>query len=349
MNIAKSPLDAWLAARTGLGGLTQAGLERWQMAELRRTLSWARRASPFHAARLGSIDLDALRAPADLALLPRMKAADLAAPGLPTVSQDDLARMVSLNTSGSSGPAKRLGFTEADLERTLDFFRVGMSTLCQPGDAVLLLLPGRREWGVTDLLRRALPDIGARAVLPPEGWTPEELPQLLRSAHIDCMVAAPVQLRRLLTLPERAFSGVRAVLSSAERLPEGLREVVQTAWDCRLLDHWGMTETGYGGGVECAAASGYHLREADLLLEVADPRTGEPLPLGDAGEILVTTLGQRALPLLRYKTGDAARLLPGPCACGSPLRRLGAISGRLTADGRDIEPMEKNWGGWNNP
>ena len=101
-----------------------------------------------------------------------------------------------------------------------------------------------------------------------------------------------------------------------------------------------MTETGYGGGVECAAHSGLHLREADLLLEVADPATGEAVPPGETGEILITTLGERALPLLRYRTGDAARMLPGPCACGSPLRRLGPVAGRFAPDGSIVRPRK---------
>ncbi|MBI5520598.1 MAG: hypothetical protein HY916_11145 [Desulfovibrio sp.] len=121
-------------------------------------------------------------------------------------------------------------------------------------------------------------------------------------------------------------------------LAEGLRREVEAAWGCEIFDHWGMTETGYGGGVECAAHSGYHLREADLLLEIAHPGTGEPLRPGETGEILVTTLGRRALPLVCYRTGDAAAWLAGPCICGSALRRLGRVPGRIASDGTISQP-----------
>jgi len=327
--------------------LSQDAVAAWQMAELRRTLAWARDASPFHAARLAGIDLETLQTAADLAQLPRMAAADLSAPGLLTLSQDDVARVVSLPTSGSSGPPKRLHFSEADLTRTLDFFRVGMSTLAGAGDAVLVLLPGRREWGVADLLARALPDIGARAVLPPEAWTVAELPDVMAGNAVTCLIAAPTQLRALLGAPREAFLALRAVLSSAEPLPDSLRRDVEQAWNCEVFDHWGMTETGYGGGVECRAHDGYHLREADLLLELADPATGAPIAAngtGGQGEILVTTLGARALPLVRYRTGDAARWLAGPCSCGSPLRRLGRVPGRLAADGQGVWQLHKGRG-----
>lgn len=355
-SLPRSPLEPWLAARLGLPGqqaLSPQGVEAWQMAELRRTLAWAARHSPFLAGRLAGFDLGALRSHADLARLPRMDATALGSPLLLTVSQDEVARVVTLSTSGSSGPAKRLCFTRADLERTLDFFRVGMSTLCRTGDAVLVLLPGRREWGVADLLARALPQLGARPVLAPEGWTPEDLParlsEQLAEGGVSVLVAAPSQLRRLLAAQPQAQVPVRALLSTAEPLPADLREEVQKAWGCEVFDHWGMTETGYGGGVECAAHSGLHLREADLLVEVADPATGEALPPGETGEILLTTLGQRALPLLRYRTGDAARLLPGPCPCGSPLRRLGPVQGRLSKNGEALHSTEKNWRGWSTP
>lgn len=397
----RSPLDAWLAARMGLPGLGRTAPDEssapgvtgmtdreareareavavWQMAELRRTLAWARGASPFHARRLEGIDLASLTAPADLARLPRMTAADLGAPGLLAVSQDHVARVVSLNTSGSSGPPKRLHFSLADLERTLDFFRVGMSTLAGPGDTVLVLLPGQREWGVAHLLAQALPGIGARCVLPqaekaaaqalpppfgtqqtwvqqggaqaigPRTLLPSQsLPQQIKTQGVTTLVAAPTQLAKLLQTPGAQSLRLRAVLSSGEPLPDDLRRRLETAWGCEVFDHWGMTETGYGGGVECAAHNGYHLREADLLLEVADPETGQPLPVSEhsghsaTGEILLTTLGERALPLVRYRTGDAARWLAGPCPCGSPLRRLGRVPGRLAANGRGIQHLHK--------
>jgi len=344
MSFPPSPLHAWLAGRMGLQHLSPEAATAWQMAELRRTIQWARAASRFHAERLAGLDPEQLRTPADMARLPRMEAADLAAPGLLTMSQSGVARVVTLPTSGSSGPPKRLHFSEADLARTIDFFAVGMHTLCGQSDVVLVLLPGRREWGVADLLARALPRIGARAVAPPEAWTADDLPELLHKEGITSLIAAPTQLRRLLKLPHQVFRGrIRTLLSSAEHLPNALRAELSKAWDCAVFDHWGMTETGYGGGVECSAHTGYHLREADLLLEVADFITGAPVSEGQPGELLLTTLGERAMPLLRYRTGDAGRFLPGPCPCGCALRRLAPVPGRLAADGTGITQQAKGW------
>ncbi|MHC1782059.1 MAG: phenylacetate--CoA ligase family protein [Anaerolineaceae bacterium] len=92
-----------------------------------------------------------------------------------------------------------------------------------------------------------------------------------------------------------------------------------------------MTETGLGGGVECDAHLGYHLREADLFFEIIDPQSGLPLPDGQTGEVVVTTLTRAGMPLVRYRTGDLSRILPGRCACGSFIRRLDKIRARVGA------------------
>ena len=104
---------------------------------------------------------------------------------------------------------------------------------------------------------------------------------------------------------------------------------IQAAWGCRVFEHYGMTEMGYGGGVQCAARRGYHLREADLYCEVVDPVTGRPCPPGEPGEVVFTTLTREAMPLIRYRTGDLAAWEEGPCPCGSDLPLLGLVQGRL--------------------
>jgi phenylacetate-coenzyme A ligase PaaK-like adenylate-forming protein len=89
-----------------------------------------------------------------------------------------------------------------------------------------------------------------------------------------------------------------------------------------------MTETGLGGGVECEALNGYHLREADLFFEVVDHETGEICPDGVVGEVIFTTLTREGMPLIRYRTGDMASFITDSCPCGSVLRRMDKIKGR---------------------
>jgi phenylacetate-coenzyme A ligase PaaK-like adenylate-forming protein len=89
-----------------------------------------------------------------------------------------------------------------------------------------------------------------------------------------------------------------------------------------------MVEMGLGGGVECEALDGYHLREADVYFEVVNPTTGEACSDGTMGEVVFTTLTRRGMPLIRYRTGDIARIIPQPCSCGSVLRRMERVRGK---------------------
>jgi phenylacetate-coenzyme A ligase PaaK-like adenylate-forming protein len=333
-------LDRWLNRRMGRPAQGpppgREELAAWQMARLRETVALARRESPFYREHLAGVDPAALRAPTDLARLPRLDARALrAAPErLLCTSQDEVARVVTLASSGSTGAPKRLFFTRADLDATVDFFRHGMELLAAPGDVVLALLPGAGEDGVGRLLTRGVEALGARCLCCPEPWNVPAALDVLEHSGARVLVGTPVHVHALARLA--AARGVppgqvRRVLMCWDALPEGLAARVQALLGCAVHEHWGMTETGLGGAVSCGRGPGMHLREADLLVEIAHPATGAPVADGRWGEIIISTLGRRAMPLIRYRSGDAGRILPGACPCASPLRRLDTVPGRLGA------------------
>ena len=349
-------LDGWLTRCCGLDALSEESLRRYQLNKINEVLRYAERNSLLYRKRLAGVferHGEAIRggmwpaSPDDVTQLPFTTARDLEDgwKRFVCVPLDAIARMVTLSTSGTTGEPKRLAFASADLERTLDFFAHGISVLVRPGDTVLILLPGaERPDGVTDLLIRALPRIGARGVAGNPAAEQAGFCRELELHRPDCLVAAPGQLRRLLGV-HPASPGIRAILSSAEPLPQDLEEALVYGWHCEVFDHYGLTETGYGGGVECCGKQGYHLREGDLFFEVVDPVSGEPVPDGTPGEVVFTTLTRQAMPLIRYRTGDMAAMLPGPCVCGSPLRRLSRIRGRFRTVGGRLEVLapRKGW------
>lgn len=329
-------LDGWMAARMGLAApLTREAIAAWQLARLNETIAHARAASPFYRARRDWPD-GRLTAIGDFARLPFTTAADLFAndPPLLALSQSAIARVVTLDTSGTSGPPKRLHFTPDDLESTVDFFHHGMALFARPGDRAAIAFPGGQPGGVAAGLAVALRRLGALPTAAPSPLDPIALAAWLRDERPDVVAGPPVPL--LAAARAAAIDGgppirARAVLLSSDHIAESVARALAAAWGAEVFRHWGMTETGYGGAVDCDFHCGCHLREDELLVEVVDPATGMPAPAGAVGEIVVTTLRRRGAPLLRYRTGDVARLIDAPCPCGSALRRLDGFAGRVGA------------------
>ena len=346
-------IDKWLEAQIPAAPAKTAQPLPWrlgqaQYAALRQTLTLARERSAFyrqHWGQLSDLWTDRQHLPSTtasttdttppwaglLSQLPFTTAAHLARwEDFLCVSRGEVARMVTLSTSGTTGTPKRLAFTEQDLLRTVDFFRTGMAQIVGPGQTLLVLLPGaQRPNGVADLLRQALPH---SRVVPADECSPEEA---LCRHRPHAVVGTPGQLGQLLPLRGHAATtalSLGGILSSAEPLPPPLAQLLHKAFDCVVLDHYGLTETCYGGGVQCLARQGYHMRALDVLVEIVDPVTGNPVPTDGnprQGEVVITTLHREAMPLIRYRTGDVASLLHEPCACGSCLPRLSRVAGRV--------------------
>ncbi|MGE3315243.1 MAG: phenylacetate--CoA ligase family protein [Planctomycetaceae bacterium] len=129
-----------------------------------------------------------------------------------------------------------------------------------------------------------------------------------------------------------ASGSVRKLIVAGE--PGGsipaIRERIESLWNARVYDHWGMTELG-SLAMECTEnPGGVHLLEADCIPEIVNPQTGEPVENGHVGELVMTNLGRIGSPLIRYRTGDLVQADTSPCVCGRQLIRLkGGVLGRV--------------------
>ncbi|HNX97339.1 MAG TPA: AMP-binding protein [Candidatus Aminicenantes bacterium] len=322
-----SPVDAWVAARTGLAGeLSMEALARWQMARVRKVVAYAQERSRFYGTRLAGIDPRSLTSPADLARLPFTWPAEIARGAwyFLCVPPTEVTRVTTQLTSGSTGERKRVFFTGGDLERTIDFFAHGMSTLAEAGTDTLIHMSDQTEYSIGRLLQAGLARIGGTSRIGCPDW--DALQALAAARSADCLVGIPAQIMAMCRTDRDLRPG--NVLLSADYVPQPVIAGIEETWHCRVFTHYGMTETGFGGAVQCGVRSGHHLRAADLLVEIVDPRTGERLAPGEWGEIVITTLRNEAMPLVRYRTGDLSRLLVAPCGCGGVLPRLDRVLGR---------------------
>ncbi|MEF2231710.1 MAG: hypothetical protein V3571_12330 [Pseudodesulfovibrio sp.] len=162
-------LDRCLARRMGrdeTAPVSREELRAWQLDRLRALVAHAKANSPFYRDRLAGIDPDSIRSLDDFSRLPCVAPDDLrAAPErLLCVSRDEIARVVTLTSSGTTGAPKRVFHTAEDLEATTDFFALGMANMVRPGETALVLMPDDRPGGVARLLGEALARSGARGV-----------------------------------------------------------------------------------------------------------------------------------------------------------------------------------------
>jgi phenylacetate-coenzyme A ligase PaaK-like adenylate-forming protein len=336
--VEKTPLENWLASKISSDVLrkdfSRTDLSRYQLGKLRETIEYVQFNSPFYRRHLVGLSRDRVDNLEDLRHFPFTAPEHLREKGTEflCVSQSEIERVVTLQLLHTTAKPIRVYFTAEDVELTIDFFHHGMSTLVKPGQKVLILMPGDRPDSVGDLLVKALRRMNVEGIVHGIVTDPVYTIREIVRHNIDCLVGIPTQVLSLVRNDEALFvpyGRIKSVLLSSDYVSPAIAREVNRIWGCQVFNHYGTTEMGFGGGVECTALRGYHLREADLYFEIVNPSSGEPLPTGDRGEIVFTTLTRKGMPLIRYRTGDLARFLLEPCLCGSALRRLDTVRGRL--------------------
>lgn len=321
-----SRIDALLVRQEGLRDLSRAGIEAMQLQKLNALLRRERERGGFYAGlpeRLDSL--------AELAALPFTTEEDLAqnAAGLLLCSQSRVQRVLSDATSGTTGAAKRVFYTEGDCRRTVELFTAGLGELVFPGSVVLIGFPFSGPYGLGELIAEAIEALGARPLKLGANLSYGEYREALETEKPDVFVGMPVQLLRLLRVCGR--QSLRRALVSGDACPEAVLRGSEALLGTRLFPHYGSREMALGGAICCPAHAGMHLRENHVIAEIVDD-SGTPLPPGEHGELVITTIGMEAMPLIRYRTGDTTRVLPGRCACGSEVLRLDSVQRRGQAE-----------------
>jgi phenylacetate-coenzyme A ligase PaaK-like adenylate-forming protein len=333
------PLTSWLAQRLGSDAPSRALLEEFQLKNLRETLTLAAARSRFYRERLRGLDIAEIAsrgaAAEILRELPFSYPEELRAQPLAFLcgTAADASRVVTLGTSGTTGGPKRVFFSADELESTVDFFDCGMRNIASPGGRVMIFMRGAGvPDGVCDTLTRGLSRFGCEGISFGEisrgggPSSPEAARRALLESGADCAVGIAAQMLEIASLGGTQ-PRLKTVLLSADNIPAQTVRALENAWGCEVFSHFGMTETCFGGAVDCPEHAGMHIREPDMIFEIIDPVSGESLPDGERGEIVLTTLSRRCMPLIRYRTGDFSRVVEGECPCGCLLRRLDEVEG----------------------
>ncbi|MGO0123515.1 phenylacetate--CoA ligase family protein [Desulfothermobacter acidiphilus] len=266
---------------------------------------------------------------------------------LPFTTKDDLRdnypfglfavpmrRVVRLHaSSGTTGKPTVVGYTRRDLAlwaemvaRIVRMAGVGRGDVAQICFSYALFTGG---FG----LHAGLERVGS-TVIPAAAGNTERHIRLMQDFGTTVLVGTPSYILHIAEVAQQMGVNprqlrVRKALCGAEPWSEGLRAEIERVWGIEAYDNYGLSEIiGPGVAGECQERQGLHINEDHFLVEVIDPATGEPLPPGEQGELVFTTLTKEALPLLRYRTRDLSRLLPDPCPCGRTTRRMERVLGR---------------------
>lgn len=326
-----TPLENWIIAKSGIPERKREFLEEYQLERIRETLRYAKNNSRFYRKHLNNVNVDEIRSFEDLQNIPFTYPRQIIDNPLEflCVPPRQIKRIVTLKSSGTTGAEKRIYFTQEDLDLTVDFFEQGMSCLADKTDRVMVLLPGNSYGSIGDLLKKALGLTGIECFVCGVMTDTRKAARFIVENKITCIVGIPIQVLHLSRTESAAFKRIKKVLLSTDYVPEVLIAELTARCGCRVFTHYGMTEMGYGGGVECQALNGYHMREADLYFEIVNPENGGPVPDGKNGEVVFTTLTRKAMPLIRYRTGDMASFSAKPCACGTFLKTMNRVQGRV--------------------
>lgn len=318
----RTKLEKWIEETEALPKLTREGLDALQLRRLNDTLARVRARGGFYADYPERLDTLS-----ELRKLPFTTAEELAAnPGkFLLTSQSQVSRVISGATSGTTGPAKRVFYTETDTEHTVGFFAAGISEMLSPGESCFIAFPFSGPFGLGDLIARAVEGLGGIPIRAGYGGSYGEMLDQIARTRPETYIGFPVTLLSLARMYGGDFP-IRRALVSGDACPAGVMEELESLLEGRLYPHYGSRECGLGGAVTCQAFAGMHLRENHIIPEIID-KEGNVLPEGEYGELVITTVGAEAMPLIRYRTGDYTRILPG-CPCGGVTRRIDRISRR---------------------
>jgi phenylacetate-CoA ligase len=331
--------------------LARERLHALQLERLRALVAKVKADVPLYAERLRGIDPAELRTLEDLAAVPFTKKDDLrdAYPfGMLAVPREQLARIHA--SSGTTGKPTVVGYSRADL----DLFSTAVARCLAMGGAEPgMTLHNAYGYGLfTGGL--GLHDGGERLglnVVPVSGGVTERQLTLIEDLRPDLLACTPSYA---LTLAQ-AFRGrnlgpdeisLRFAQLGAEPWTDHMRSEIDAGLGVRCTNLYGLSEViGPGVSSECVEArAGLHVNEDLFLPEVVNPETGEHLPEGELGVLVLTTLTKEALPLMRYWTGDLTSLESGACLCGRTLVRMRAIVGRtddmLIVRGVNVYPTQ---------
>lgn len=308
-----------------------------QLERLKQTVNWAYDNNSYYRSKIdaaGIIPSD-IRSLDDIQKLPTINKEDFRAAyplGMLCIDQAEL-REIHMS-SGSTGTPVVMAYTEEDLDQWAEcmarcYYMAGLKA----GDTIQItpsfgLFNG--GFGFYHGARKA----GLFVIPTGAGNTPRQVALMndFKVKGLMGVVSYGVRIMEILQETGKEIPSLQIGMFGAETFSEGMREKIENGLGIKAFDIYGMTETGGVGttGLDCEHHCGIHVWEDQYIVEIVDPNTGKPVPQGQQGEIVFTSLNRKAIPIIRFRTGDLTRIAStDKCECGRTHLRIDRIAGRI--------------------
>ncbi len=319
--------------------LSREEMNALQLARLQETVARVYEKVPYYREKMqrAGVAPEDIRSLADLQKLPFTTKRDMRDTypfGLFAVGQEELVRIHA--SSGTTGKPTVVGYTRGDLDTWTDCVsRIACMGGATKQDIAQICFGYGMFTGALGL-HYGLEKIGA-AIVPSSTGNSEKQLMYMQDFKSSLLVATPsyalrlAEVAREMGLDPKKDLFIKTALVGSELLTDAMREEMHLAWgrDVKITSNYGMSELmGPGVSGECLEHCGMHVNEDYFIPEIIDSETGEVLPAGEKGELVITCIKKEGLPLLRYRTKDVTRLFYEPCACGRTTCRMENLSGR---------------------
>lgn len=304
-----------------------------QISQVNRQIQSLIKAGSFYGKKLHEAGISHISSPDDFEKLPFSEKNDLreAYPlGLMTAPEEDIVRIHS--SSGTTGLPVIIPYTARDVEDWAAMFARCYETAGITNMDRIQITPGYGLWTAGIGFQAGAEKLGAMVIPMGPGNTDKQLQMMM---DMKSTVICATSSYALLLAEEIEKRGIKDKIHlkkgviGSERWGEKMRQRIRSELGIELYDIYGLTEVyGPGIGINCRYDTGMHYWDDYLYIEIIDPVTLKPVPDGELGEIVITTLVKEGAPLIRYRTHDLSRIIPGACPCGSKYPRLDIIMGR---------------------
>ncbi len=291
------------------------------------------KAGSFYGKKLSDAGISGISTPEDFEKLPFSEKNDLreAYPlGLMTAPEEEIVRIHS--SSGTTGLPVIIPYTAKDVDDWAVMFARCYETAGITNTDRIQVTPGYGLWTAGIGFQNGAEKLGAMVIPMGPGNTDKQLQMM---TDMKSTVICATSSYALLLAEEIEKRGIKDKIClkkgviGSERWGEKMRNRISSELGIELYDIYGLTEIyGPGIGINCKYDTGMHYWDDYIYIEIIDPVTLKPVPDGELGEIVITTLVKEGAPLIRYRTHDLSRIVPGDCPCGSKFPRLDTIMGR---------------------